>query len=166
MKNAKGLTDLRERLNKLKSLNLDELVMRVAEHGAELAQSKYSGEAVIVQAESLSNGKARIVANGEKVGYLEFGTGDEGKQSGYQGNLPTEPITFNVGNRTLSTQGWEYYYNNTQTKRTKDGKRGWYYQKEFQEGQPAQAQMWRTANELEQGEAKNAVKQYLDEKGV
>lgn len=161
-----GLSGLIDRLNKLKNLDVDELVTRVAERGTELAQSKYSGEAVIVQAESLGNGKARIVASGDKVAFLEFGTGDEGAKKGYEGKLPTETITFNVGNRTLSTQGWEYYYDNAQTKRTKDGSRGWYYQKKFQIGQPAQAQMWRTANELEQEEIKKVVKQYLDEQGV
>jgi hypothetical protein len=43
------------------------------------------------------------------------------------------------------TQGWEYNYDNPLTK--KDGK-GWHYGGKYTQGQPAEAQMFRTAERL------------------
>lgn len=139
--------------------------MAIAERGKDLAQEKYDGD-VIVTAESLGGGKAKVIASGEKVAFYEFGYGVEGRDSGYQGQLPTEPLTFESAGDTHTTQGWEYYYPNSKTKRTVCGQQGWFHNKEFVVGQPAQAQMWRTANELEQGEAKNAVEQLFKERDI
>lgn len=139
--------------------------MAVAERGKDLAQSKYGGD-IVVTAESLGNGKAKVIASGEKVAFYEYGYGVEGRDSAYQGQLPTEPITFESAGNTHTTQGWEYYYPNSKTKRTVGGQQGWFYDKEFVTGQPAQAQMWRTANELEQGEASSAVEKLFKERDI
>ena len=160
-----GLKNVRDKLQRLKAITNDDIAMAVAERGKDLAQSKYGGD-VVVTAESLGGGKAKVIASGEKVAFYEYGYGVEGRDSAYKGQLPTEPITFESAGNTHTTQGWEYYYPNSKTKRTVGGQQGWFYDKEFVTGQPAQAQMWRTANELEQGEAKKAIEQLFKERDI
>lgn len=160
-----GLKNVRDKLQRLRAITNDDIVMAVAERGKDLAQSKYGGD-VVVTAESLGGGKAKVIASGEKVAFYEYGYGVEGRDSAYKGQLPTEPITFESAGNTHTTQSWEYYYPNSKTKRTVGGQQGWFYDKEFVTGQPAQAQMWRTANELEQGEAKKAIEQLFKERDI
>ena len=160
-----GLKNVRDKLQRLKAITNDDIVMAVAERGKDLAQSKYGGD-VVVTAESLGGGKAKVIASGEKIAFYEYGYGVEGRDSAYQGQLPTEPITFESAGVTHTTQGWEYYYPNSKTKRTVGGQEGWFYNRQFVTGQPAQAQMWRTANELEQGEAASAVEQLFKERDI
>lgn len=165
MSNVKGLSELISRLQKLQTINNDEIATKIAEHGAELAQGKYLSGDILVNAESLGNGTAKIVANGDKVAFYEYGVGTEGQNS-YQGTLPTDTITFMSAGEMHSTKGWEYNYPNSKTKRNVGGSVGWFYNGEFNTGQAAQAQMWRTSNELEESEIANAIDQYLKEKGV
>lgn len=160
-----GLKNVRDKLQRLKAITNDDIVMAIAERGKELAQEKYSGD-IVVTTENIGNGRAKVIASGEKVAFYEYGYGVEGRDSAYQGQLPTEPITFESAGNTHTTQGWEYYYPNSKTKRTVGGQQGWFNNKEFVTGQPAQAQMWRTANELEQGEAKQAVEQLFKERDI
>ena len=160
-----GLKNVRDKLQRLKAITNDDIVMAIAERGKELAQEKYSGD-IVVTTENIGNGRAKVIASGEKVAFYEFGYGVEGRDSAYQGQLPTEPITFESAGNTHTTQGWEYYYPNSKTKRTVGGQQGWFHNKEFVTGQPAQAQMWRTANELEQGEAKKAIEQLFKERDI
>ena len=160
-----GLKNVRDKLQRLKAITNDDIAMVVAERGKDLAQSKYGGD-VVVTAESLGGGKAKVIASGEKVAFYEYGYGVEGRDSAYQGQLPTEPITFESAGNTHTTQGWEYYYPNSKTKRTVGGQEGWFHNKKFVTGQSAQAQMWRTANELEQGEAKKAIEQLFKERDI
>ena len=154
-----GIKNFRERLQKLKNISNDDIVMAVAEKGKDLAQSKYSGESVVVTTENLGGGKARIIASGTQVAFLEYGTGIVGESSGYGGQLPTEPITFESRGKERTTQGWVHNYY-AKYKRDKG--------EEFEDfvGFPSQAQMWRTANELVENEGANAVEQLLKEKGV
>ena len=160
-----GLKNVRDKLQRLKAITDDDIVMAIAERGKELAQEKYSGD-IVVTTENIGNGRAKVIASGEKVAFYEYGYGVEGRDSAYQGQLPTEPITFESAGNTHTTQGWEYYYPNSKTKRTVGGQQGWFHNKEFVTGQPAQAQMWRTANELEQGEAKKAIEQLFKERDI
>ena len=160
-----ALKNVRDKLQRLKAITNDDIAMAIAERGKDLAQSKYGGD-VIVTAESLGGGKAKVISSGEKVAFYEYGYGVEGRDSAYKGQLPTEPITFESAGNTHTTQGWEYYYPNSKTKRTVGGQQGWFHNKEFVTGQPAQAQMWRTANELEQGEAKKAIEQLFKERDI
>ena len=161
-----GLKNVRDKLQRLKAITNDDIAMAVAERGKDLAQSKYDGD-VVVTAESLGGGKAKVIASGEKVAFYEYGYGVEGRDSAYKGQLPTEPITFESAGNTHTTQGWEYYYPNSKTKRTNaKGEQGWFHNKKFVTGQSAQAQMWRTANELEQGEAKKAIEQLFKERDI
>ena len=164
--NLSGLKNVRDKLQRLKAITNDDIAMAVAERGKDLAQSKYDG-VVVVTAESLGGGKAKVIASGEKVAFYEYGYGVEGRDSAYKGQLPTEPITFESAGNTHTTQGWEYYYPNSKTKRTNaKGEQGWFHNKKFVTGQSAQAQMWRTANELEQGEAKKAIEQLFKERDI
>ena len=160
-----GLKNVRDKLQRLKAITNDDIVMAIAERGKELAQEKYSGD-IVVTTENIGNGRAKVIASGEKVAFYEYGYGVEGRDSAYQGQLPTEPITFESAGNTHTTQGWEYYYPNSKTKRTVGGQEGWFHNRQFVTGQPAQAQMWRTANELEQGEAKQAVEQLFKERDI
>lgn len=161
-----GLKNVRDKLQRLKAITNDDIAMAVAERGKDLAQSKYDGD-VVVTAESLGGGKAKVIASGEKVAFYEYGYGVEGRDSAYKGQLPTEPITFESAGNTHTTQGWEYYYPNSKTKRTNaKGEQGWFHNKKFVTGQSAQAQMWRTANELKQGEAKKAIEQLFKERDI
>lgn len=137
--------------------------MAVAEKGRDIAQSKYSGD-VMVTTESLGGGKAKIIASGKDVAFYEFGVGTQGKESAYQGELPTQSITFQSAGESHTTQGWEYNYPNPKTKRDMGNGVGWFYGGKFTDGKPAQAQMWQTANELEQGEAVNAIKKLFKER--
>ena len=160
-----GLKNVRDKLQRLRAITNDDIVMAVAERGKELAQEKYSGD-VVVTTENIGNGKAKVIASSEKVAFYEFGYGVEGRDSAYKGQLPTNPLTFESAGNIHTTQGWEYYYPNSKTKRTVGGQQGWFHNKEFVTGQPAQAQMWRTANELEQGEAKKAIEQLFKERDI
>lgn len=160
-----GIKSFRKRLQALKSISNDDIVMAVAEKGKDIAQSRYGGD-VVVSAESLGGGKAKIIASGEKVAFYEYGVGTQGEESGYQGNLPTEPITFESAGETHTTQGWQYNYPNPKTKKTVGDSVGWFYDGKFTDGAPAQAQMWKTANELQNGKAVQAVKELMKEKGV
>lgn len=160
-----GLKNVRDKLQRLKAITDDDIAMAIAERGKELAQEKYSGD-IVVTTENIGNGRAKVIASGEKVAFYEYGYGVEGRDSAYKGQLPTEPITFESAGNTHTTQGWEYYYPNSKTKRTVGGQQGWFHNKEFVTGQPAQAQMWRTANELEQGEAKKAIEQLFKERDI
>ena len=100
-----GIKEVRAKLQRLKNISNDDIVMAVAERGKDIAESLYGGESIVVTTENLGGGKARIVASGEKVAFYEFGFGVEGRDSAYQGNLPTEPITFESANEKRTTQG-------------------------------------------------------------
>lgn len=160
-----GITEFRNRLQKLKRTTSNELALTIAEYGRDFAESVYKGDSVIVTVESTGEGKARITAEGAQVAFLEYGTGLVGKGS-YEGNLPTEPITFESAGKTHTTNGWEYYYDNPDTKVTVNNAKGWFWGNNFSEGWEAQAQMWRTAEHIRKGGASEAISQYLDKKDV
>lgn len=52
---------------------VDQFLVELAEYGAQTAQHQY-GESITVSVEHIPNGYA-VIANGEKVGFLEFGAG-------------------------------------------------------------------------------------------
>ena len=134
---------------KLKNISyVDKIADELANEGLEIAQREYGNYNVDLSIENEGEGQRTIVASGEGLSYIEFGTGLVG-QGTYKGNLPTEIRTFeSPKNRKppamQSTQGWEYNYKNDLTKRGN----GWYYNKEFTTGKIAQAQMFNTATEL------------------
>ena len=135
----------------------DVVANAIADEGELIAKTKYMGTNVEVLGHSEAvNGETSIIARGNQIAYMEFGTGLIGDGT-YpdKSKLPKEPITFESpkprGGRKSNpenihtTNGWEYYYDNP---KTKVGDSGWYYQGKLTKGQPAQAQMFYTAKEL------------------
>lgn len=154
-----GIKEVRAKLQRLKNISNDDIVMAVAERGKDIAESLYGGESIVVTTENLGGGKARIVASGEQVAFLEYGTGVVGESKGYGGQLPTEPITFESRGKERTTQGWVHnYYAKYKREKGENAK-------DFV-GFPSQAQMWKTATELTEKEAEKAIKDFLNEKGV
>lgn len=121
----------------------------IAQEGVEIAKGYYAGTKIDVSVEPLEAGHNRVVASGDQVAYMEFGTGEYARGT-YQGKLPTQPITFTTSSKkTITTNGWEYYYNNPDTKVTVNGKKGWYLNNNaFVTGRPAGNQMFYTSQDL------------------
>lgn len=162
---SSGLNHLVKKLDKMEiSGTASAIAEAIADEGVSIARRKYRSaypEAVVTKEISLETGNAKVIASGDKIAYLEFGTGLVG-QGTYKGKLPTETITFKSPKDTpnregvpQSTAGWVYYYDNPLTK--VNG--GWYYGGKFTEGQPAKAQMFETAQELKKNIKEIVVKQ-------
>lgn len=153
---ATDLTGLKEFQRRLKKFNIgkqfaDTVADSVADRGVEIAREEYKGENVDVRKETLGNGETQIVASGKGLAYMEFGTGEYAKGT-YQGKLPTETISFeSPKGKPQSTQGWEYYYPNEDTKTTIGGKHGWFLGNGvFTTGKVAGNQMFYTGDRLKQ----------------
>ena len=155
-------TDLRELnrfRNRLKNLGstsrqfANEVVDELVKKGADIATQKYAGvDGVNVSYETNGSGQGRIIAEGEQVAYIEFGTGRVGQYSNYDRRfLPDKNVPI--------TGYWEYYYDSPYKRRGhSDGKtkadRGWWHKFEGEEkarfttGQEAGMQMYHTRQEL------------------
>lgn len=153
--NLSGLKNVRDKLQRLKAITNDDIVMAVAERGKELAQEGF-GASVSVEAIPLGNGKARLQATGQQVSFIEYGVGIVGEGT-YQGELPTQDITFTARHgKEHTTSGWVYnYFVKEIDNKAKD-----------HNGFQAKAPMWNTANRLEQGEAASAVEQLFKERDI
>lgn len=159
-----GLKSVRDKLQRLKAITNDDIVMAIAERGKELAQVGFVS-AADVEAIPLGNGKARLEARGQSVSFIEYGIGTSGDGSYPDiSKLPTEPITFystKLKREYTTEKGWEYNYfaeyvrKQDQNSKVKDVT-----------GFEAKAPMWNTANRLEQGEAKSAVEQLFKERDI
>lgn len=112
-----------------------ELEKAIAEYivmfGYEEATTQYSRfKSINVDIENNDNGKYSIVATDTKskptIAYHEFGTGfyASGK---YEGELPTMTLTFDSAGKTRTTNGWQYYYPNSDTKVENNGLKGWFF---------------------------------------
>ena len=148
-----GIKSIRKRLQALKSISNDDIVMAVADKGKAIAQSRVGGS-ITITTESLGNGKARLNATGSQISFIEFGTGVRGKGT-YLGELPTQDISFESRNQEWTMPGWVYNYYATFIRGEKD----------FQ-GFSAKAPIWKTANDLENGKAIQAIKELMKERGV
>lgn len=142
-----GLKRFQTKLEKLSIPQLsNDLANSIAEEGSRIAKEQYAGTAVFVQAVEASNGEASVVATGDQINYMEFGTGIVGKGT-YQGELPTRDFTFESPKGSPQvTHGWEYNYPNAKTKRND----GWFYNGEFTQGHIAEMQMFNTAKLLKE----------------
>lgn len=137
-------------LYKLDKVNIEAVADAIAEQGRDIAMEIYGGHPVTVSVEKSGAGGRRVVAVGEGLSFMEFGTGIVGLRdklyTAYNRQLPTETIVFeSPKGHPQQTQGWEYNYENPFTKQ--DGK-GWFFGGKYTQGQPAQAQMFRTAERL------------------
>lgn len=137
------------KLEKVEKFNFDKqnIIDKVQEFGEKVAREEYEGTKVVISSIT-DESSVTIKAEGKGIAYMEFGTGRIGDGT-YEGQLPTEPLTFespkgNIPKDIHTTQGWEYDYDNPKTKIMG----GWFYGGTFTMGQPAQAQMFNTAERL------------------
>lgn len=137
-KNPNALDDFVSKIYSYKQKS----VTGFAEYLAKIAENNlrrlYAGSKITVQT-IVSNGgqTATILANGQQISYLEFGTGIVGKNKGYEGNLPTQSITFFAHGTQVVVNGWTYNYAKDLGLTNSD----WI-------GNGAQAQVWSTAQWL------------------
>ena len=122
------------------------LITAIAEKGKEIAEEKYSladygtnQTNIVVSAEVISPTKARVTAKGDRISYLEYGTGYYA-----QGSYPADKLP----------SWWQYYYP-SEFKVTKfyggEELKGWNNTEYgFCTGQKAGAQMYYTSVELRQ----------------
>lgn len=121
----------------------------IADNGEKIAKSEYAGINSVQVTKDIDENNAVISASGDSVAYIEYGTGLVG-QGTYKGDLPTQTLTFESpkdSGRINTTQGWEYYYDNPQTKVLG----GWFFGRgyaNFTRGQVAGNQMFNTAKSL------------------
>ncbi len=95
--------------------NLDRIANAIAEEGVEIAESNFAGsENVVVSKRKIGKGRSRIIAKGDKVSFIEFGTGIAGEGTYPVEKLPTQLIQFESpkGKNAVqrSTDGWQYDY--------------------------------------------------------
>lgn len=109
----------------------------IANKGVDIANDEYTQTNMAsytakISCEAISSGDSstKVLASDKnrspKIAYLEFGTGFYAKGK-YQGELPTQTISFYSGGGLQTTNGWEYYYPNSKTKATYNGVKGWFY---------------------------------------
>lgn len=114
------LKDYNNKTKKMQKQTVDSIV-----DGAEkIIKSAYAGTNVSVFTERNDNG-AIIYAKDEGIAFDEFGTGFYAKGT-YEGELPKETLTFSSAKKQHSTNGWEYYYPNADTKKERYGRKGWF----------------------------------------
>lgn len=163
----KGLKRFGRKLSKYDIGNnfVDIVAEEVANVGIEIATEEYKGLNVTIDKQILGNGESQVVASAKGLNYVEFGTGEYAKGT-YQGKLPTQTFNFeSPKGKPQSTQGWEYYYSNPDTKRTIGGKHGWFIGNGiFTTGRVAGNQMFYTSDRL-RNEIPTIVKKKLG-KGV
>ena len=120
------------------------LVKRLAEEGAEIAQSYvpvYTGELMNSIRGEASGREGRVIAYSDYGGYVEFGTGIVGAGEPHPAPWP----------------GWTYDYNN-------HGEEGWWWPDDsgyyhWTQGQPAKPFMYNTAQELKNKYAEIAAEE-------
>lgn len=149
--NLKGLNNFKSRLQKLSSINSNftsEVANEIARRGQEIAMSEYASvDGVNVYYENLGGGISRVVADGEQVAYIEFGTGRVGEGSYPDTHLPQQGVPL--------TGDWKYYYPSQYKRKSKStGEEGWFHKFEgdekarFLKGQKAGMQMYKTSQRL------------------
>ena len=164
-KNLSGLKNVRDKLQRLKAITNDDIVMAVAERGKEIAEIGFGSSAEKVEVIPLGNGRARLEARGQGVSFLEYGIGTSGDGS-YPDptKVPTQPITFystKLKREYTTENGWEYNYFAEHVRRENPNAKV-----EDVAGFQAKAPMWHTANSLRDGEAASAVEQLFKERDI
>ena len=153
-----GLNRFAKRLEVHSNENFaDAVANAMANEGKNIADFEYSLSGISdikVDVQHVGIGELKIVAIGDNVSYIEFGVGEYAKGT-YQGNLPKHPITFEIPKgKPQTTNGWEYYYTNNDTKKTIGGQHGWFIKNGvFVTGHPAGNQLFYTAKSLRENEA-------------
>lgn len=115
------------------------IVQEIADAGAEIASELFGSGNISVTSSKANAGQASIIAKGDQVAYIEFGTGEYAKGT-YKGELPKSGVPI--------TGKWEHYYPSPHKVTLSDGRKGWMAGKSFHIGRPAGSQMWQTSQEL------------------
>lgn len=143
-----GANDLNRFLNKLKKIEKVEpqMALAIAKRGVEIAEKEYavSGFPANISIVEHSKEEATIEFSGDGISFHEFGTGYYA-QNTYpdESKLPKSGVPI--------TGSWQYYYDNSFTKTTINGEKGWIKPNgEFTIGQPAHAEIYYTALQLRQ----------------
>lgn len=170
-----SLGRFKKKMSYFSNIDLDDLCDAVAKEGVEVAKQNYADPVVGVSqddlngirvyAEKAQGGTAKVVASGDKIAYIEYGVGEYARGT-YKGKLPTEPISFeSPKNFQQTTNGWEYYYDNSKTKKEVNGVKGWFTkidgERKFLTGHSAGNQMFMTATHLKKNKieiVRNALK--------
>lgn len=142
------------RLAKVEKLDIgkDEIISKVQKIGEDIAREEYAGTDVVVSSRT-DNSSVTILAEGDRIAYMEFGTGIEGEGTyPEQDKLPTEPLTFNSRGAEQTTQGWQYNYYKKQHIEDNPNLPDW-------KGFKAQAQMFNTSERLQNELGEKLVKE-------
>lgn len=156
---TRGLDRFRQRVSliNLSEKKLENIAEAVAERGIQIASRYYGGRSdVTISSTKEGGGHRKLIATGAGLSFEEFGTGLTGKGT-YQGKLPTEIIRFPSKFTKTGwdeTKGWVYNY-----RRKKRGTDYWWYNGWLTYGEPAQAQMFKTAQDLRQEIADIVIKE-------
>lgn len=149
--NLRGIRRFLGKIEQLRTATLEKILEEMLEEGQRYAYSLYQqsknpsnpepdDDNVTVTYE-IDGDRGILRANSNIIAYLEYGYGIEGEGT-YDGKLPTQPITFDAPYMgEITVDGWTYYYDNPFTK---DGA-GWTHDGKYFVGEPAEAQMWKTA---------------------
>lgn len=144
MQKFADLSGLKNFTNKVKYLNsaysdFNAILNKICQAGSSYASSLYGDSKKVTVSYRINNeNSATIYAKGEKIAYLEYGTGEIGRGS-YEGELPTQNISF-FSERLqtdVTLNGWVYSYAHD----IDDSQEPWV-------GFSAKAQMWKTATYL------------------
>lgn len=141
--------DLKRFINKLdnyKSNSMVSKLMRILQEKLyEYAIQEYIGTDTKINKPTIDGNKIVLSVEGEHIAYLEFGTGLVGEASGYpKDKLPTQTITFESHGKQYKTDGWEYYYDNPDTKIMG----GWFFGGTFTRGNVAGMQMFNISKRI------------------
>lgn len=150
----KGLNSFKEKLKVYSNINakfINGVISAILNRALQIAREEYSGlSSIDVGIEKISTGIGRLYAKGESVAYIEFGTGLVGEASQYpKDKLPTQNLEFESpkdSGKMRQTNGWEYYYDNPDTKIMG----GWFWGKTFTQGRQAGMQMYRISQRIRQ----------------
>lgn len=142
----KSLDKFDDRVQKMRTNNLaNRVAVAIAEEGVRIAEDRYRSTGVndvSIYYENNGDGNTKIIAEGEGLNYIEFGTGIMGKGT-YpdDSKLPNELIEFESRGEKQSTQGWEYNYYKEQNKSKYPNLPDW-------TGFQANAQMFYTSEDI------------------
>ena len=140
------LPRFKQRVNNFANM-ADELAETLVQEAMEIADIHYgnSGALYLLYYEKERDGVYKLIAEGEQIAYLEFGTGilGEGKYPD-PNKLPPESmiLRFKSHGHTQETAGWVYnYYKKKEENRNNPNVKDW-------QGAEPGAQMFKTAKEL------------------
>lgn len=149
---SRGLNSFSKKLGSQDFSDLkNQVADTIANRGVEIAKSLYGSEAIQVTATKSLDGYATIIAKGDNVAYLEFGTGIQGEgKYPDPSKKPTKKLVFYSRGAMQSTDGWEYNYFKSQ--KVKAGVKDSEKIKDYI-GQEPKAQMFYTGQRLKKERA-------------